>query len=55
MRTQTDDIIIFFFFEFKPRFRQQIILQISRQTFLNLNLIPHKTNANVLVIINSNK
>jgi hypothetical protein len=65
MRTQIDDIIIiiiiiiinyiFFIFLFKPRFHQQIILQISRYTFLNSNLIPHRTNINVLVKNNSNK
>jgi hypothetical protein len=43
------------FFKLKPRFHQQIILQISRHTFLNVNLVPHRTNANVLVIINSIK
>jgi hypothetical protein len=56
MRTQTDDFIIsFFFFEFKPRFHQKIILQILRYTFFNTKLIPHRTNANVIVINNSNK
>jgi hypothetical protein len=34
---------------------QQIILQISIHTFLNSNLIPHGTNANMLVKNNSNK
>jgi hypothetical protein len=58
MRAQTDDFIylsffFFLFFEFQPMFHQQIILLISRQTFLNSNLIPHRPYANVLVINNS--
>jgi hypothetical protein len=57
MTTQTSDIIflslfflLIFFFEIKPRFPQQIILQISRHTFLNSNLIPHRPYVKVLVI-----
>ena len=64
MRTQLVIIIlniIFFFFcvcvyiyNSKPRFHQQVVLQILGHTIFNSNLIPHRNNANVLVITNLN-
>jgi hypothetical protein len=53
MRTQTDDIIDFFF-NLSQGFINKSSYK-SQDTFLNSNLIPHRTNANVLVRNSSNE
>jgi hypothetical protein len=59
MRSQIGDIILsrfiyIYIYNNKPRFHQQVILLISRHIIFNSNLIPHRNNANVLVIKNLN-